>query len=112
VNGAVVERRFDPAGRSEWTLRHLLPLRASSWIAARAYSDAGTDAHTNPVYVYVGDARPFNATSARQIIARLDGSRAAISLPEVVARIDALKQELNTLIRDGRSALPLPPIEP
>ena len=112
VNGSVVERRFDPAGRSEWSLRHLLPLRGSSWIAARTYSDAGTDAHTNPVYVYLGDALPFNATSARQIIARLDGSRAAIPLPQVVARIDALKEELSRLIRDRRSNLPLPSSAP
>ncbi|MDO8539226.1 MAG: CehA/McbA family metallohydrolase [Opitutaceae bacterium] len=110
ANGTVVERRFDPAGRSEWSLRHVLPVRASTWIAARTYSDAGTDAHTNPVYVYVGDALPFNATSARQIIARLDGSAAAIPLPEIVARIEALKNELQNLIRDRRSALPLPEI--
>jgi hypothetical protein len=112
VNGVVVERRFDPAGRSEWTLQHLLPLKGSSWIAARTYSDAGTDAHTNPVYVYFGDARPFNATSVRNIIARLDGSRAAIPLPEIVSRIDSLKHELNNLITGGRSTLPLPPLPP
>ncbi|MGH7958344.1 MAG: CehA/McbA family metallohydrolase [Opitutaceae bacterium] len=112
VNGTVVERRFDPAGRSDWTLRHLLSLRGSSWIAARAYSDAGTDSHTNPVYVYVGDARPFNATSARNIVARLDGSMAAITLPEVVARIGALKEELTRMIRDPRaSTLPLPAVD-
>jgi hypothetical protein len=112
VNGTVVERRFDPAERSEWTLRHLLPMRTSSWIAARTYSDAGTDAHTNPVYVYVGDSRPFNATSARNIIARLDGSMAAITLPDVVTRIGALKDELARMIRDPRAtALPLPAVE-
>ena len=112
VNGTVVERRFEPAGRSEWSLRHLLPLRGSSWIAARTYSDAGTDAHTNPVYAYVGAVRPFNATSARQIIARLDGSRAAIPLPQITSRIDALKEELNRMISDPRSSkLPLPPVE-
>ncbi|MBI4626508.1 MAG: CehA/McbA family metallohydrolase [Verrucomicrobia bacterium] len=112
VNGTVVERRFDPNGRSEWSLRHLLPLRASSWIAARTHGDAGTDAHTNPVYVYVGQTRSFNAASARQIMARLDGSMAAIPNPEIVARLGALKEELNALIRDRRSALPLPPIGP
>ena len=74
VNGEVVERRFAPEGRSEWSLRHLLSLRGSCWIAARTYADAGTDAHTNPVYVYVGDDRPFNAASVRQIITRLEGS--------------------------------------
>ena len=112
VNGVVVERRFDRAGRSEWLLRHRLPLRGSSWIAARTYNDAGTDAHTNPVYVYIGGERPFNATSARQIIARLDGSIAAIPIPTIVARLEALKNELNTLIREGRSSLPLPSIQP
>jgi hypothetical protein len=64
------------------------------------------------VYVYVGDARPFNAASARQIIARLDGAMAAITLPDVVERMTALKQELNTLIKEGRSTLPLPRVQP
>jgi hypothetical protein len=112
VNGAVVERRSEPKGRSDWSLRHVLPLRGSSWIAARAQGEGGTDAHTNPVYVYVGPARPFNAASARQIIARLEGSMAAIPNPDVVARLGALKAELSLLIRDGRSALPLPAIGP
>jgi hypothetical protein len=111
VNGEIVERRFDPNGRTDWSLRHLLPLRGSCWIAARAHSDAGTDAHTNPIYVYRGQRHPFNPTSARRIIARLDGSMAAIPLPEVRARLEALKTELNNLIRDPlRTTLPLPTI--
>jgi hypothetical protein len=110
VNGNVVERRFDPAGRSEWSLRHVLPVRDSTWIAARAYADAGTDAHTNPVYVYVGDALPFDAASARRIIGRLEGSMEAIAIPEIVTRMGQLKEELNTLIRERRSTLPLPAI--
>lgn len=112
VNGEVVERRTDPSGRSEWTLGHLLPLRGSCWIAARAYGDGGTEAHTNPIYVYVGDRHPFSAASARQIIARLDGSIAAIPLPTIVARLKELKEELNRLIRDRESTLPLPLISP
>jgi hypothetical protein len=110
ANGAVVERRFEDKGRSEWSLRHILPVRGSTWIAARTYSDAGTDAHTNPVYVYVGDKLPFSANSARQILARIDGSIATVTLPDVVARFKALKLEVQNLI-DGRpTALPLPQV--
>ncbi len=113
VNGEIVERRFDPAGRTEWALRHRLTLRTSSWIAARAHGAAGTDAHTNPVYVYVGDTRPFQPASARQIVARLDGSIAAIPLPGVVARLKTLKADLEALIQDPRrSRLPLPSVTP
>lgn len=112
VNGAVLERRFEPAGRSEWVLRHVLPIRGSTWIAAHAYNDAGTEAHTNPVYVYVGDTRPFNADSARQIIARLDGSIERSRVPEITARYEALKAELRSLIRDRQSKLPLPAVAP
>jgi hypothetical protein len=112
VNGTVVERRFDPAGRSEWALRHVLPVRDSTWIVARAYGDAGTDAHTNPVYVYMGDALPVDAASARRIIARLEGSMAAIPIPEIVTRMGELKAELQNLIRDGRANLPLPAPRP
>jgi len=110
VNGRVVERRFDAAGRSEWSLSHLLPLRGSCWIAAHAYGDGGTEAHTNPVYVYVDDQHPFSATSARNILSRLDGSIEAIAIPSVTARLAELKAELQRHIRDGRSTLPLPPI--
>jgi hypothetical protein len=61
------------------------------------------------VYVYRGDTLPFDAASARRIIARLDGSMAAIALPSVVARIGALKAEVEKLIRDPRqSNLPRP----
>jgi hypothetical protein len=112
VNGNVVERRNDPAGRAEWSLRHVLPVRATAWIAARTHGDGGTDAHTNPVYVYVGNNLPFDATSARRIIARLDGSMAAIQIPEITARLGELKEELNTLIRERRSKLPLPTVGP
>jgi hypothetical protein len=111
ANGAVVERRFDPAGRAEWALRHLLPIRGSTWIAARAYNDAGTDAHTNPVYVYLGNELPFSANSARQIVARLEGSIATITLPDVVGRLRELQEELRSLMRDRRSKLPLPRLE-
>lgn len=106
VNGDVVERLFDAKGRSEWSLRHVLPIRESAWIAARAYGDAGTDAHTNPVYVYVGDARPFDADSARQIIARLEGSIATIPIPSIVGRMEELKQELRDLIKNHDSDRP------
>ena len=113
MNGEVVERRFAAEGRTEWVLRHHLPLRGSCWIAARAYGDAGTDAHTNPVYVYRGDARPFNATSARRIIARLDGSMATIPNSAIVTRLGELKAELNNLIRDPRRTnLPLSAVKP
>lgn len=112
VNGRVVERRFDAAGRSEWSLGHLLPLHGSCWIAAHAYGDGGTEAHTNPIYVYVDNQHPFDATSARHILTRLDSSIAAITLPAVAARLNELKTELQRHIRDRRSALPLPRIAP
>lgn len=109
VNGEVMERRFEPQGRSEWALRYIMPVSKSCWIAARTYADAGTDAHTNPVYLYFGDKRPFSARSARQIIARLEGSMQTIGLPDVISRMNELREELRTLIKDPEgSNLPLP----
>lgn len=113
VNGQVIERMFAPEGRAEWALVHHLPVRTSCWIAARTYADAGTDAHTNPIYAYVGDRLPFDPASARRIIARLDGSAAMIRIPEIVSRIKALGTELETMIREpGRTTLPLPSVRP
>lgn len=108
VNGEVVERRFAPEGKSEWSLRHLLSVPASCWIAARVSGEPGTEAHTNPVYVYREGKVPFNAVSARQIITRLEGSMATITNREIVGRMETLKHGLEEMIRNGRSALPAP----
>jgi len=44
-------------------------VKATGWIAVRAYGEAGTEAHTNPVYVYVGMKHRFDPNSARNILA-------------------------------------------
>ena len=106
VNGEVAWRLSDEKGRTDWTLEHTLAITGSAWIAARAHGDAGTDAHTNPVYVYIGDARPFNPESVRHIIARLEASMATITIPDVVRRLGELKEELRRRIepRPGPAA--------
>jgi hypothetical protein len=110
VNGKVVEELSDDSGRAEWNLRKTILLRESAWIAARAYGDAGTDAHTNPVYAYFGDARPFNVDSVARIIRRLDDSIASVSVPEVVQRMKDLREEMRQFGESGRTSLPLPEI--
>jgi hypothetical protein len=111
VNGWVVARELADQPRKNWRLDHRLRVRESVWVAARAYADAGTEAHTNPVYLYAGDKLPFNRDSARQILARLDGSLETIENREVLSRLQALKKEL-TLLLDGRkSSLPLPSVQ-
>jgi hypothetical protein len=111
VNGKRVETLADEGGRAEWTLRKTLPLRESAWIAARAYGGAGTDSHTNPVYVYVGDARPFDPESIGRIVKRLDESIAAVGVPKVVQRMKELREELRRFGETKRTSLPLPKME-
>ncbi len=108
VNGwAVARERFDQP-RATVSLSREVRISASSWIAARATGPAGTEAHTNPVYVYLGGKLPFNRSSARHIIARLEGSMEHISSGEIDSRLAKARLALEALL-DGRpSALPLP----
>ena len=108
VNVRIVERAFDADGRSTWQLQTSVAIYETSWIAARTYADAGTDAHTNPVFIYVGGKPRFSADSARNIIARLDGSIATIDLPTVVSKLNRVRSELLKMIASKPTNLPLP----
>ena len=109
VNGWVVAREFSARPESSRHLYHRLRVRESLWVAARAYAEAGTEAHTNPVYIYVGGKLPFNRDSAGNILARLNGSLETIPNREVVARLQKMKKELVHLLDGKKSSLPLPP---
>jgi hypothetical protein len=111
VNGRIVEQEiFAQLKRSgQWQFK--LPVHKSCWVAARTYAEAGTEAHTNPVYIYIGHQRPFNRDSARNIIARLDGSIESIPNPEIVGQLLELQEQLFSLLDGRRSLLPFPKIE-
>jgi len=80
VNGRVVaNRRLTRAeGQGSWIeLDHELALTESSWIAARAYSNApikqpDAEAHTNPVFVYLDNRAPFQRAALDAWVARID----------------------------------------
>ncbi|MBN2290365.1 MAG: CehA/McbA family metallohydrolase [Candidatus Glassbacteria bacterium] len=108
VNGWVVDRELAAEPRRDWRLRHSLHVRESLWVAARAYAEAGTEAHTNPVYIYAGRRLPFNREAARNILARLEGSIEAIGNREVAARLETLKKELTGLLEGRPGSLPRP----
>lgn len=110
-NGRVIERQFSPHGKASWEIVETLSVDESGWIAARAYSDAGTDAHTNPVYLFVGGKRPFSQEAIDQILARLEGSMRTIPNPEITNQLSLLAQLLRDY-RDGgdASGLALPPL--
>ena len=93
-NGRVVSRQFDPAGLSRWEILERLQVDRSGWVAVRAYGDAGADAHTNPVYVYLKEKLPFDDDACGQIQARLEGSIRDIPNPEIQARLRELKERL------------------
>jgi putative membrane-bound dehydrogenase-like protein len=70
----------DQMGR--WAeLDQTIDLDHSSWIAARAFGLTRTgapdaEAHTNPVYVDIGDKAPYNRDSLDRLIGQLDGQMA------------------------------------
>ncbi len=103
-NGRVVSRRFAPAGRSRWELSESLEVNESGWVAIRAYGDAGADAHTNPVYVYLKEKLPFDDDACGQILARLESSLRDTKAPksrEIQAKFRELKERLQRY-RDTR----------
>jgi hypothetical protein len=81
VNGQVVQTWTVPAGQQQgawWEAERRLELREPSWIAARAWSTtpAGqpdAEAHTNPVYVYLGGRAPYRRASLETWLARIEG---------------------------------------
>ncbi len=110
-NGRTVSRRFSPDGRASWAFEESLPIGAAGWIAARAYGDAGIEAHTNPVYVFLKGKRPFDPDACDQILARLAGSLRSIDNPRVKKRLRDLKGKLEEYRNTGSAgSLKLPPL--
>ena len=110
VNGQVVDMVQYPELSQNIVLKRKIRINKSSWVAARTYAEAGTDAHTNPVYIYVGKKLPFNRDSARQIMARLDGSIESIPNKVVTKRLLQLKTELEHVLDGTNFNLPLPDV--
>lgn len=110
-NGRVVYRDFATEGRSFWELSRRIEASSSGWVAVRAYADAGTEAHTNPVYVYIDGKLPFDDDACGQILARLDSSLRAIPAESVRARVRNLRDHLARYRDTGDSqGLALPSI--
>jgi len=110
-NGHVIARRFSPQGKTRWEFVETVRVRESGWIAARTYGDAGTDAHTNPIYLFVDGKRPFSSDAIDQILARLEGSMRTIPNVEILRDLDRLVQHLrNYRDRGDATGLALPPI--
>lgn len=110
VDGRVIERLYFDKLKENYRLYYKLNVSGSCWVAARTYAEAGTDAHTNPVYIYTGNKLPFNHDSSRQILARLDGSIEEVPNLDVVERLQFLKAELTKAMKGMSNKLPFPVI--
>ena len=53
-----------------------------------------------------GRATAFHRESARNVLARLDGSIETIKNREVLARLEKVRADLRTLLESGKTALP------
>ena len=83
-------------------------LDRSMWLAARAYSKTAAghpdaEAHTNPVYVYVGNRAPYDARHVDWLLARLDERMAANaarkSFPDQPRVLDFFRASRDVLVR-------------
>ncbi|MEY4939695.1 MAG: hypothetical protein RIQ93_1430, partial [Verrucomicrobiota bacterium] len=80
VNGRVVEHRAlaRAEGQGRWIeIEREIAVTESSWIAARAYSQApirqpDAEAHTNPVFVYLNNRAPFQRAALDAWVKRID----------------------------------------
>ena len=80
VGGRVVatkQAKPKPGESQEIVLDESVRLSESSWIAARAFSQAPSgsadaESHTNPVYVYLNGQPPYNEADVDWLLARLD----------------------------------------
>ena len=67
------------ASRHNWIeFEQEIELDKSAWIAARAFSlsrlgTPDSEAHTNPVYVYLDGQAPFDRVSLDALVAAIDG---------------------------------------
>ncbi|MFM8335106.1 MAG: PVC-type heme-binding CxxCH protein [Opitutaceae bacterium] len=119
VNGRVAHRRqvSRADGRGNWIeLEHSIELAGSAWIAARAHSRSpgglpDAEAHTNPVYVSLGDRAPFEKAAVDAWIAKLDGQiafHAGRRFPENSRVLNYFQQARDVLLkiraRGGMSA--------
>lgn len=77
----------------------------------RAYGDSGTDAHINPVYLFLEGKRPFDKEACDRILARLDGSIRSIPNREIQRELLLFKEQLGIYRDPGEaSELGLPVI--
>jgi putative membrane-bound dehydrogenase-like protein len=84
-----------------------IELDRSSWIAARAFGVSSTgapdaEAHTNPVYVDIGEKAPYDRYSLDRLIARLDQQMAAHrkrSFAEKARVLDYFQKSRDILLR-------------
>ncbi len=80
VNGRILKHLevADDEGKGRWLELHQeIELAESAWIAARAFSlsplgGPDAEAHTNPVYVYLGGTAPYDLESLDVLLARID----------------------------------------
>ena len=119
ANGREVERLEIPAGEQtgQWVeLKHELRLESAAWIAARAWGEApdgrgDVEAHTNPIYCYVGGRRPYVRESVDRWLAQIDRlatQTEARQFPEKAAVLAYFKNARSVLekitLQDGLAA--------
>lgn len=110
VNGKVVHEITVPSDQAKgaWIeLKQPVEVVSSSWIAARAYSksplgEPDAEAHTNPVYVYVNGARPYDPASLDVLLQRIDGQIQAHrkrEFPEKLRLLEYFEKSRDRLVK-------------
>jgi hypothetical protein len=122
-NGKTVGRLTVPreAGTGQWLeLEESLKLTESAWIAARAYSlsresKPDSEAHTNPVYVYLNGKAPYAQEDLDWLLDRLEGQIETVekrTFPEKAKVLDYYqrsREELKKVRQAGGQAPPQSP---
>lgn len=110
VNGRVVAEHAAPSGKAqrEWyTLVADVELKASSWIAARAFGKSKTGApdaesHTNPVYLDVEGKAAYDRASLDRLVGKIDEQMAknrARTFAEKAKLLDYFQKSRDILLK-------------
>jgi len=112
VGGKVVDSVTEPSGTRRLNLRTRVPVRGSTWMAARClsqtlvwhYFPVFSEAHTSPIYIAADDGGPFNQADASFMLTMLDGGLAYLDTLSIPASPEKHEQ-IKSVFRQAQAEL-------
>jgi len=112
VNGRV-HRTYRNQSATEWEIRDRIDLPHSAWLALHVMSDSTgigdeeilLQAHTNPVYVIIGERPVGNPEALQSALDNLEAQRNYFASKELVFKLEANRQKLLVMADEALAEL-------